>query len=101
VIGRVASWNAARRFGFLRAGGRRYFVHVADVKDGGTLAHGDFVHFTPTESERGRRALQVRRASSACAKCGETLHGADCGACGFTIEAADAGTMLQTQREAS
>jgi cold shock CspA family protein len=88
MLGRCEAWTN-RGFGFVRAGGRHYFVHASDIKERETtLRPGELVIFTPAEHERGRRAIQVRRAPTTCPKCGAELDGAAvCAACELPIEA--------------
>lgn len=85
MVGLVAVWNEFRGFGFITATGRRLFVHKTQIDGRESLAPGDLVEFTPSDSERGPRATHVRRLPSSCPKCDRALRALECPRCGFVV----------------
>ena len=62
MTGRVLSWNAAKRFGFIRPhdGAKDFFVHVRGLVDVTALQRGQTVEFRPVmDAPRGPRAVDV------------------------------------------
>lgn len=61
MTGKVRHWDVRRRFGKLTGEDRReYFAHVDDLLDVLGLTPGQRVTFTPAESPRGSRAVDVQ-----------------------------------------
>ncbi len=61
--GTVKWFSDEKRFGFITAddGGKDLFVHQTGVADGSTLAEGTKVEFDAESSDRGPKAVNVRR----------------------------------------
>ena len=62
MTGTIAHVVRQRLFGFIRADGRDFFFHKADLEDldFNDLAKEDVVEFEPGESAKGLRAIRVR-----------------------------------------
>lgn len=64
--GRVKWFSTDKRFGFIaQADGPDVFVHLNDVEGGRPLREGEAVEFKVTQTDRGLRAISVRRVSVA------------------------------------
>jgi CspA family cold shock protein len=61
--GTVKWFSDEKRFGFITAddGGKDLFVHQTGIADGSTLAEGTKVEFDAESSDRGPKAVNVRR----------------------------------------
>jgi cold shock CspA family protein len=60
-VGVVVHWNRRLQYGKVRGADRRsYFVHASDLVDVAALTPGQRVVFTPTETARGPRAVEVQ-----------------------------------------
>lgn len=58
----VVKWLSFKRdFGFIRSGGKDYFVHISDVEGKSKLERGDKVSFEVKETPRGLKALKVKK----------------------------------------
>jgi len=59
--GTVKWFNDAKGYGFIQAKGRDYFVHFTDIRADGhrTLTEQQAVEFTPEQTEKGRKAVDV------------------------------------------
>ncbi|MBU7036411.1 MAG: cold shock domain-containing protein [Theionarchaea archaeon] len=60
--GTVQWFNARKGYGFIQdENGKDFFVHQSAVPMGAYLNEGDEVEFEQEESDRGPRAVRVRR----------------------------------------
>lgn len=61
LTGQVTMYSPFKRYGFILAGRKEYFVHVSAVRALGKrgLDVGDKVEFTPKSSEKGEMAIDV------------------------------------------
>lgn len=48
-------------YGFIKAKGIDFFFHIKEWKEDKPPVVGDKVEFEPTETSKGKRALQIRR----------------------------------------
>jgi len=60
LLGWVVHFNSQRAYGKVRADRQEVFVHRDDLLDVLTLTPGQRVEFRVVETERGRRAIDVR-----------------------------------------
>jgi cold shock CspA family protein len=62
VTGTVISWNASKKFGWIRLdkGPRDLFAHAADLVGVEELRRGQAVSFVVVDAGRGPRAVDVR-----------------------------------------
>ena len=64
--GKVKFYNWKKRYGFIHGeDGKDYFVHMTGITKGTKLFEGDDVVFDVEESERGPKAINVRKEASA------------------------------------
>ena len=62
VKGKVKFYNQRRSFGFIAGeDGTDVFVHVSDIPEGITLEENDEVEFEVTETDRGKKAINVKK----------------------------------------
>jgi cold shock CspA family protein len=85
MVGVVAMWNEGRGFGFIQTPAHRLFVHKTQVTGLESLAPGDLVEFTRSDSQRGPRATGVKRLPSSCPKCDRLLRQIKCPGCGYLV----------------
>lgn len=59
--GTIKFYNARKSFGFIKGvDGTEYFVHRTQILKGANLDKDMKVEFTPTDTEKGKQALNVR-----------------------------------------
>jgi len=61
LLGWVVHFNSQRAYEKIRADRQEFFVHRDDLLDVLTLTPAQRVEFRVVETERGRRAIDVRR----------------------------------------
>jgi len=62
VKGTVKFYNQRRSFGFITGeDGEDVFVHKSDIPEGTTLDENDEVEFEVTETDRGKKAINVKK----------------------------------------
>jgi len=62
VKGKVKFYNERRSFGFIAGeDGKDVFVHKSDIPEGTILEENDEVEFEVTETDRGIKAINVKK----------------------------------------
>lgn len=62
--GTVKWFNLKKRYGFIeREDGEDVFVHLNDIEDDETLEEGEEVEFEVEETDRGLKAINVKKLS--------------------------------------
>lgn len=60
--GDVKFFNTMKGFGFIKAeDGKEYFVHESGLEEGDSIEEGDSVSFDIEESQKGPKAVHVKK----------------------------------------
>lgn len=60
----IVKWfDRKKGFGFIKSEGKDYFVHRWDIEANSQLEKGDKVSFEPEQTQKGTKAVKVRKIS--------------------------------------